>query len=99
MAKLAPKTARVLEYLQQNDQGEGVSVEEIAEALSTPEEPLTKRNVIPTVTLSLGREPKDGSRGKLATYVKREVEGKDEEVGFAMLTEEGAAYDLENEAE
>lgn len=97
MAKLATKTANVLKYLQENDKGEGVPVEEIAEALSTAAAPLTKRNIIPTVTLSLGRAPKDGSRGVLATYEKRAVEGVEGDVGFAVLTDEGAAFDFDAE--
>lgn len=95
MAKLAEKSARVLEYLQQNDQGEGVSVVEIAEALSTEAEPMTKRNIIPVISLSLGKALKDGSRGVLAKYEKREEEG--ETVGYAVLTDEGVNFDLNAE--
>lgn len=94
MAKLAENSAKVLEFLQQNDAGEGVSVHEIAEALGK-----TTRSVIPTITLSLGTAPKDGSRGILATYEKREVEGEDKPVGFAVLTEEGLNFDLSADAE
>ena len=87
MAKLAEKSARVLEYLQQHDNGNGVAISEIADALG-----LDVKSVRPTVSLSLAKAPKDGSREILATYEKRQVEGEEKTVGYAVLTEAGRNY-------
>ena len=86
MAKLAEKTANVLNYLKANDTGKGVAISEIAAALGVED-----KNVRPIVTLSLAAK-KDGSRGALAVYEKREVEGAEKPVGYAVLTDEGRGY-------
>lgn len=87
MAKLAEKSLNVLNYLQANDNGQGIAVTEIAEALG-----VSVKSVIPCVTLSLGKAPKDGSRGVLASYDKRVIEGVEKPVGYAVLTEEGMNF-------
>lgn len=86
MAKLAEKSAEVLSYLQANDNGEGVSIAEIATALGRDE-----KSVRPSVCLALGAK-KDGSREALATYEKRTIEGVEKPVGYAVLTDLGRSY-------
>lgn len=86
MAKLAEKSGKVLEYLQENDTGNGVTIAEIAAAMG-----LEEKNIRPVVTLSLAAK-KDGSRGALALYEKREVEGEEKPVGYAVLTPEGREF-------
>lgn len=86
MAKLAEKSAKVLEYLQANDDGNGVSVPEIASGLGV--EP---KNIYPIVSIALAAK-KDGSRPALVTYEKRTIEGNDKTVGYAVLTAEGRDF-------
>ncbi len=86
MAKLAEKTGKVLQYLQENDSGNGISIAEIAAAMG-----LEEKNIRPVVTLSLAAK-KDGSRGALALYEKRQVEGEEKTVGYAVLTPEGRDF-------
>jgi len=87
MAKLAEKTGKVLAYLQEFDFGEGVSIEQIAEAMG-----LEEKQVRPCITLGLAAK-KDGTRGALARYEKRaDKNGGEKPVGYAVLTDEGAAY-------
>lgn len=93
MAKLAEKSGNVLAYLQANDTGDGVSIAEIAESMG-----LEEKNIRPVVTLSLAAR-KDGSRGALALYEKREVEGEEKPVGYAVLTEEGRNFVDEDDSE
>lgn len=93
MAKLAEKSGNVLAYLQEHDTGDGVSIREIAEAMG-----LEEKNIRPVVTLSLAAK-KDGSRGALAVYDKREVDGEEKPVGFAVLTEEGRNFVDEDDPE
>lgn len=92
MAQLKEKSAAVLEYLQQHDNGEGVRIDEIAEALN-----MTPAQVRPCVSLSLARAPKDGSRGSLAEYQKRDEDGKS--VAYAVLTAEGREFVNEADTE
>lgn len=91
--KLAAGTAEVLDYLKQFDNGEGCSIEEIANALNR-----SMKSILPTVTLSLAKK-KDGSREALAVYEKRTVEGKEKPVGYAVLTDAGRVYTDPVEAE
>ena len=87
MAKLAEKTGQVLAHLQKFDEGNGVAISAIAEAMG-----LEEKQVRPCVTLGLSAK-KDGSRGALARYEKRvDPNNKEKFVGFAVLTEEGAEY-------
>lgn len=86
MAKLSESVGQVFDYIQANDTGEGVAISEIANALGKEE-----KQVRPIVVLHL-REKRDGSRGALATYVKKDIEGEDKPVGYAVLTEEGKNF-------
>lgn len=86
MAKLAEKSGQVLAYLQEHDTGSGISIKEIADFMG-----LEEKNIRPVVTLSLAAK-KDGSRGALALYDKREVEGEEKPVGYAVLTPEGREF-------
>lgn len=95
MAKriLAEKSGKVLAYLQEHDTGDGISIKEIADAMG-----LEEKNIRPVVTLSLAAK-KDGSRGALVLYEKREVEGEEKTVGYAVLTDEGREFVDETEEE
>ena len=93
MAKLAEKSGKVLAYLQEHDNGEGIAISELAEAMG-----LREVQVRPVVTLSLAAK-KDGSRGALATYEKREIEGEEKPVGYAVLTPEGRDFVDEDDEE
>lgn len=86
MAKFTEKTSKVFAYLQANDNGNGVAISEIAAATGFEE-----KSVRPIVVLSLAAK-KDGSRGALASYEKRKIEGVEKEVGYAVLTDEGRSY-------
>ena len=85
--KLTVKTKAVLDYVRENDKGDGVTMTEIAEALG-----MTTKAVGPLVWTSL-RAKKDGSRGDLVTYEKRAITGQDKPVGYVHITDEGADYE------
>lgn len=87
MAKLTVKTKAVLDYVRSHDTGDGVLITEIAEALG-----MTTKQIGPIVWTSL-KEKKDGSRGALVTYEKRNVEGQDKPVGYVHITDEGKNYE------
>lgn len=86
MAKLTPKTKAVLDYVRENDNGDGVLMSDIAEGTG-----MTVKAIGPIVWTSL-KEKKDGSRGALVTYEKRVVEGQEKPVGYVHITEEGRVY-------
>lgn len=86
MAKLTEKTKKVLDYLQANDKGDGIAISEISAALGVED-----KNIRPIVTLSLAAK-KDGSREALVLYEKREVEGSEKPVGYAVLTPFGRNF-------
>ena len=92
--KITANTAGVLKYIQENDKGEGVAISEIANALGK-----TERQVRPVVTPNLGAKKKDGVEihPALVIYVKKEVEveGEKKTVGYAQLTDEGRAFDID----
>lgn len=86
MGKLTSKTKAVLDYVRENDSGDGVKMTDIAEALG-----LSVKAIGPIVWTSL-KEKKDGSRGALVKYEKREIPGQDKPVGYVHITEEGKNY-------
>lgn len=86
MAKLTVKSKAVLDYVRDNDGGDGVKMTEIADALG-----LTVKAIGPIVWTSL-KEKKDGSRPSLVTYEKRNIEGQDKPVGYVHITEAGENY-------
>lgn len=85
MAKLKEKSRLVWEYVRDNDMGDGVTMAEIAEGTG-----LTVKQLGPIVWTSL-KEKKDGSRGALVSYEKRDV-GAEKPVGYVHITEEGKHY-------
>lgn len=89
--ELTENTAEVLAYIQANDKGEGVSIDQIAEALDKK-----PNQVRPVVTNALkARTNKEGvDFPALALYEKRDVEGAEKPVGFAVLTEEGRNFTI-----
>lgn len=87
MAKLTTKCKAVLDYVRDNDTGNGVLITDIAEALG-----MTTKQIGPIVWTSL-KEKKDGSRGALVTYEKKNIEGQDKPVGYVFITEEGRNYE------
>ena len=87
MAKLTPNTKMILDYVRDHDNGDGVKLTDIADALG-----LTKMQVIPVVSIAL-KEKKDGSRPSLVTYEKREVAGEAKPVGYVHITEAGKVYE------
>lgn len=87
MAKLTPNTKMILDYVREHDEGDGVKLTDIAEALG-----LTKMQVVPVVSITL-KEKKDGSRPSLVTYEKRVVEGEPKPVGYVHITEAGMNYE------
>lgn len=91
MAKLTEKTRKVLEFVRENDHGDGVTMTAIAEGVG-----LSIKAIGPIVWTSL-KEKKDGSRPALVTYEKRVVAGLEKPVGYVHITEAGKTY--EDEAE
>lgn len=87
MAKLTVKTRAVLDYVREHDTGDGVLMTDIAEGLG-----MTVKQIGPIVWTSL-KEKKDGSRGALVTYEKREIKGQDKPVGYVHITQEGRDYE------
>lgn len=87
MAKLTAKSKAVLDYVRENDMGDGVKMTDIADALG-----MTVKQIGPIVWTSL-KEKKDGTRPALVTYEKREVEGYEKPVGYVHITEDGAKYE------
>lgn len=87
MAKLTPKTKAVLDFVRENDNGDGVLMTDIAEGTG-----LTVKAIGPIVWTSL-KEKKDGSRPALVTYEKRNVEGQEKPVGYVHITEAGKTYE------
>ena len=87
MAKLTPKTKAVLDYVRENDNGDGVLMTDIAEGTG-----LTVKAIGPIVWTSL-KEKKDGSRPALVTYEKRVVEGQEKPVGYVHITDAGKNYE------
>lgn len=84
--KLTVKSKMVLDYVRENDKGDGVLMADIAEGVG-----LTVKQIGPIVWTSL-REKKDGSRPALVTYEKRNIEGQDKPVGYVHITDDGKAY-------
>ena len=87
MAKLTEKSRAVLEFVREHDTGDGVKMTDIAEGLG-----LTVKQIGPIVWTSL-KEKKDGSRGALVSYEKRNVAGVEKPVGYVHITDEGASYE------
>lgn len=86
MAKLTEKSWAVLNYIRENEKADGLTMNEIADGIG-----LTVKQIGPIVWTSL-KAKKDGSRGDLVRYEKREVPGADKPVGFVFLTDEGREY-------
>lgn len=92
MAKLTPKTKLVLDFVRENDKGDGVTMQEIADGTG-----LSVKACGPIVWTSL-KAKKDGSRGDLVTYEKRTIAGQEKPVGYVHITDEGKEYeDVEEE--
>ena len=85
--KLTVKTKMVLDYVRENDKGDGITMAELAEGVG-----LTVKAIGPIVWTTL-KEKKDGSRPALVTYEKRDVEGQDKPVGYVHITEAGRVYE------
>lgn len=85
--KLTVKTKAVLDFVRENDEGDGISMQDLAEGVG-----MTVKQIGPIVWTSL-REKKDGSRPALVTYEKRSIEGQDKTVGYVHITEEGKNYE------
>lgn len=85
--KLTVKTKAVLDFVRENDEGDGISMQDLAEGVG-----MTVKQIGPIVWTSL-REKKDGSRPALVTYEKRSIEGQDKTVGYVHITEEGKIYE------
>lgn len=85
--KLTVKSKAVLDFVRENDTGDGVLMTDIAEGVG-----LTVKQIGPIVWTSL-KEKKDGSRPALVTYEKRVVEGQDKTVGYVHITEDGKVYE------
>lgn len=86
MAMLKEKSRMVWEYVRDHDNGNGIPMSEIAEGTG-----LTIKQLGPIVWTSL-KEKKDGSRGALVKYEKREIPGMEKPVGYVHITEEGKNY-------
>ena len=85
--KLTEKTKMVLDFVRANDNGDGVTMQAIAEGTG-----LSIKACGPIVWTAL-KAKKDGSRGDLVTYEKRTVEGEDKPVGYVHITDEGRDFD------
>ncbi len=83
---MTEKTKMVFDYIQANERPEGIPLPEIAAGVG-----LTVKQVSPIIWTSL-KAKKDGSRGDLVTYDKKEVAGEEKLVHFVYLTDEGRAY-------
>lgn len=85
--KLTEKQTAVYNYLKENGR---VTMDELCNALSTPEITFTPKNLNPVIT-TLGCK---GEKAKgLVDYEKIDVEGQDKPVKYVFLTEAGMAYD------
>lgn len=87
MAKLTEKTRLVLNYVRENDKGEGVLLSKMAEDLG-----MKPKQIGPIVWTTL-KEKKDGSRPSLVRYEKKTVKGEDQPVGYVFITEAGKTYE------
>ena len=87
MSKLTVKSKAVLDYVRENDKGDGVLMTDIADNTG-----MTLKQIGPLVWTSL-KEKKDGSRPSLVSYEKRNIEGQDKPVGYVHITEEGRTYE------
>lgn len=76
-----PLGMTILQYLQENDPGTGISIADLAAALGKEE-----KSIRPAVTLSLVKKG-------FATYEKRD-EGGEKPVAYAVMTEDGANFDV-----
>lgn len=85
--KLTVKSKAVLDYVRENDTGNGIAMTEVADGIG-----MTVKQIGPIVWTSL-REKKDGSRPALVKYEKRVVEGQDKTVGYVHITEDGKVYE------
>ena len=84
--KLTEKTKKVLDYLREHDEGDGVKITEMAEALD-----MSVKSVGPIVWVTL-KAKKDGSRPALAVYEKRTLPNYDKPIGYARITDEGREF-------
>ena len=90
MAKLSEKSALVLNYVREHDEGDGLTMQEVADGVG-----LTVKQISPIVWTVLGKESKDG-RPKLTQYKKINVEGEEKPVGYVFITEDGINYTEED---
>lgn len=91
MGRLTEKSKKVFEYVKENDTGDGLTLETIANGTG-----LTVKAVGPIVWTAL-QEKKDGSRGALVSYEKRQVQ--DKTIGYVHITPLGREYESESEEE
>ena len=85
MAKLTENSATIFNYIRDNDEGDGLSMQEIADGTGR-----TVKQIGPVVWTQLGKER--GDRPQLVEYKKIEVEGEDKRVGYVFITEAGINY-------
>jgi hypothetical protein len=95
MSKLTEKGKKVLDYVREHDNGDGVLLTDIAEGTG-----LSVKAVGPIVWTSL-KEKKDGSRPALVIYEKRNSGNDDgKTIGYVHITTAGAEWvDTEDEVE